>query len=203
MTIHLRAVTPRPATLNPNSRTVEAIVSTGAPAPRPGFVERLDLSGADLSRLIGGPVLDGHRSASTRDQLGVIEAAELRPEGLWVRIKFRSNEAAQAVLADIGDSTLRGLSIGYSVQQWREGTEGTRRVRTAIKWTPIEVSIVPIPADAGAHFRNGESALENETIDTVAAPAATLTRADMNREIRSIGQLAGLPADWINNQIDA
>lgn len=203
MTIHLRAVTPRPATLDPGLRTVEAIVSTGAPAPRPGYVERLDLSGADLSRLIGGPVLDGHRSASTRDQLGVIEAAELRPEGLWVRIRFRSNEAAQAVLADIGDGTLRGLSIGYSVQLWRDTQDGNRRVRTAVKWTPIEVSVVPIPADAGAYFRTGESRMENETLEVTTPPAVTLTRADMNREIRSIGQLAGLPADWIDSQIDA
>ncbi|KPQ07470.1 MAG: Phage head maturation protease [Rhodobacteraceae bacterium HLUCCA12] len=213
MTIHLRAVTPRPSTLDPNLRTVEAIVSTGAPAVRPGFVERLDLSGADLSRLVGAPVLDGHRAQSTRDQLGVIEAAELRPEGLWVRIKFRSNDAAQAVLSDIGDGTLRGLSIGYSVQQWREGQEGNRRVRTAIKWTPVEVSVVPIPADPTAHFRNGASTMpENDIhtatppadpITTTTPPAGTLTRADMNREIRSIAQLAGLPDEWTNGQIDA
>lgn len=119
MTIHLRSITPRPSTLDAQARTIEAIVSTGAETVRPGYLERLDLRGADLSRLIGGPVLDAHRSASTRDQLGVIEAAELRPEGLWVRIRFRSNDAAQAVLSDIGDGTLRGLSIGYSVAEWR------------------------------------------------------------------------------------
>jgi len=205
VTIHLRGVTPRPSTLDPIARTVEAIVSTGAPAPRPGYVELLDLSGADLSRLVGGPVLDGHRSESTRDQLGVIEAAELRPEGLWVRLKFRSNEAATAVLADIGDGTLRGLSIGYSVQQWRDTRDGGQRVRTAAKWTPVEVSLVPIPADSGAHFRNAgeEPTMENETIDPAPALADTLTRADMNREIRSIGQLAYLSVDWVNGQIDA
>lgn len=203
MTIHLRAAMPRPASLDHTARTVEAIVSTGAPAPRPGYIERLDLRGADLSRLIGGPVLDGHRAETTRDQLGVIEAAELRPEGLWTRIKFRSNEAAQAVLSDIGDGTLRGLSIGYSVQQWREGQEGGQRVRTAAKWTPLEVSLTPLPADPSAHFRNGGFPLENDTLETAAPPAGTLTRADMNREIRSIGQLAGLSGDWADAQIDA
>ncbi|WP_247651098.1 HK97 family phage prohead protease [Roseovarius autotrophicus] len=120
MTIHLRAVTPRPSTLDPQARTIEAIVSTGAPVIRSGFEERLDLSGADLSRLIGGPVLDGHRSETTRDQLGVIEAAEIRAEGLWCLIKFRSNEAAKAVMADIAEGTIRGISIGYTVQEWKE-----------------------------------------------------------------------------------
>lgn len=118
MTIHVRTLVPSPTTVDRAARTVEAIVSTGADTPRPGFIERLDLSGADLSRLIGGPVLDAHRSASTRDQLGIIEAAELRLEGIWVRMKFRSNTAAEAVLSDIAEGTLRGLSIGYTVEEW-------------------------------------------------------------------------------------
>jgi len=196
MTIHLRAASPRASTVNHEERTVEAIISTGAPVQRGGFVERLDLTGADLSRLTGAPVLDAHRSASTRDQLGVVEAAELRPEGLWVRMRFRSNDAARAVLSDIGDGTLRGLSIGYSVAEWQDGREGAQRTRTAKRWMPLEVSIVPVPADAGAHFRNGESQMpENEN--------AVLTRAEANAEIRSIATTAGLTRDWADAQIDA
>ncbi len=202
MTIHLRAVTPRPSTLDPLALTIVAIVCTGAPAPRAGFIERLDLSGADLSRLIGGPVLDGHRSETTRDQLGVIEAAEIRPEGLWVRLKFRSNEAAQAVMADIANGTLRGLSIGYTVQKWAETRNGAQRIKTATAWTALEVSIVPIPADATAHFRNGESSMETEMIET-ATTTAENTLAETNREIRSIARLAGLGDEWANGQIDA
>ncbi|GGE04763.1 phage prohead protease, HK97 family [Gemmobacter megaterium] len=196
MTIHLRAAMPRASSVNPEDRTVEAIVSTGAPVQRGGFIERLLLPGADLSRLIGAPVLDAHRNASTRDQLGVVEAAELRPEGLWVRMRFRSNDAAKAVLADIGDGTLRGLSIGYSVAEWEDGREGAQRIRTAKRWTPLEVSIVPVPADAGAHFRNGETTMP-ETETTVQ------TRAEMNVEIRGIAQTAGLTREWADAQIDA
>jgi HK97 family phage prohead protease len=90
----------------------------------------------------------------------VVEAAEVRPEGLWVRIRLRSNDAAQAVLADIGDGTLRGLSIGYSVAEWKETRDGDRRIRTATRWTPLEVSIVPVPADPGAHFHHGGNQME-------------------------------------------
>jgi len=131
-----------PAPLDPAYRTIEAIVSTGADVVRPGYVERLDLRGADLTQLIGGPVLDGHRATSTGDQLGVIEAAELRTEGDWVRIKFHSNDAALTVLAEIEGFTLRGLSIGYKVKKWKETREGGRLVRTG---TPVlfEVSLAP------------------------------------------------------------
>lgn len=202
MTIHVRNLTPRPNTVDIASRTVEAIVSTGADTQRAGFIERLDLSGADLSRLIGAPVLDAHRSESTRDQLGVIEAAEVRPEGIWVRMKFRSNMAAASVLSDIEDGTLRGLSIGYQVADWKEQRDGNRRIRIAKRWMPIEVSIVPVPADTGAHFRNGESIMEAEE-QTVETTTQTTSRADTNREIRSIAETAGLTRAWADQQIDA
>lgn len=208
MTIHLRAVTPQPTTLDPQARTIEAIVSSGADTPRPGYIERLDLRGADLSRLIGGPVLDAHRNSSTRDQLGVIEAAEVRPEGLWVRLRFRSNDAAQAVMADIGDGTLRGLSIGYSVAEWKETRDGDRRIRTATRWAPVEVSIVPVPADPGAYFRHGDTGMENDTqtaegqtSTTTQTPGAT--RAAVNAEIRQMAETAGLTRAWVDAQIDA
>ncbi|REF72781.1 MULTISPECIES: prohead protease/major capsid protein fusion protein [Paracoccus] len=205
MSIHLRAASPRPSTFDPEARTIEAIISTGADVERAGHVERLDLSGADLSRLTGAPVLDAHRSGSTRDQLGVVEAAELRPEGLWVRMKFRSNDPAQAVLADIAEGTLRGLSIGYSVRRWSEGRESGRRVRTALQWLPVEVSIVPVPADPGAHFRNGENPMPEtaQTTTTTTEAGATLNRAAINAEIRTIAETAGLTRAWADTQIDA
>lgn len=202
MTIHIRGLTPQPNTVNSETRTVEAIVSTGAETPRPGYIERLDLSGADLSRLIGAPVLDAHRSGSTSDQLGVIEAAELRSEGLWVRIKFRSNTIAQAVLSDVADGTLRGLSIGYKVSEWKDERRGKQRIRVASKWTPIEVSIVPVPADAGAHFRNGVN-MENEEQIEERTEEQAQTRAEMNAEIRTIATTAGLTRSWADEQIDA
>ena len=204
MTIHLRNLSPQPATLDPEARTVEAIVSTGADVKRVGYVERIPLENADLSRLVGAPVLDAHRASSTRDQLGVIEAAEIRPEGLWVRIRLRSNPSAQAILDDIHNGTIRGLSIGYTVEGWQESRERGQRVRTARRWIPIEVSIVPVPADPGAHFRKGELDMETDeqTIERPQEPQ-TETRAAVNAEIRTIAETAGLSRAWADAQIDA
>lgn len=198
MTIHLRAANMRPATFNAEARTIEAIVSTGAAVARPGYTEVLDLRGVDLARLVGAPVLDGHRRDTTRDQLGVIEAARMTPEGLLVVIRFRESTPAQAVMTDVANGTLRGLSIGYTIEQTREAKDGTKRVRTATRWTPIEVSIVPVPADPGAHFRNGEV-----TMPTTELEVQVQTRAEMNTEIRSIAELAGLDRAWSDAQIDA
>lgn len=196
MTLHLRALTPRASTIDLEARTVEAIVATGAPVRRGKALEILHMAGADLSRIIGAPVLNGHRSGSIDDQLGVIEAAELRPEGLWVLIRFRGTPSALQVMTDIADSTLRGLSIGYSVAKWKRGRDGPHDTQTAMIWTPFEVSIVPIPADPGAHFRNGDPLMPDDN-------PQVLTRAETNAEIRAIATTAGLTRDWADAQIDA
>jgi len=205
MTFYNRALSPAPTTVDREARTVEAIVSTGADVPRGGVIERLDLAGADLSRLIGAPVLDAHRTGSTRDQLGVVEAAVLRPEGVWVRIKFRRNEAATAVMGDIADGTLRGLSIGYRVEKWKEVREGSRRIRIAMEWAPVEVSIVPVPADPGAYFRAGERQMEETTeqLPETRQEETAATRAAVNAEIRAIAETAGLTRAWVDARIDA
>lgn len=206
MTIHLRFAASRPETFNAETRTVEAIASTGAESVRPGYRERLDLSGADLARLRGAPVLDGHRAGSTRDQIGVVETAETRPEGLWVRIRFRDTALAREVAASIADGTLRGLSIGYTVQEWRDERESGERIRTATKWTPLEVSVVPIPADPGAHFRAEETSMEQETEEQTLEQGheeTRATRAEINREIRQIAETAGLSRAWADERIDA
>ena len=198
MSIHLRAAELRPSTLNIENRTVEAIVSTGAEVTRAGFTERLDLSGADISSLINGPVLDGHERKTTRDQLGVVVAAEKRPEGIWVRMKFRQNPAAMAVFSDVADGTLRGLSIGYSIEKFVDTQEGKRRVRTVKNFTVSEVSIVPMPADPGAYFRN-----QDEIMQTTTDTTPVQNRAQANSEIRTIANLAGLERSWADVQIDA
>ena len=196
MTIHLRGIAPRVSTVDHDARTVEAIASTFADVQRAGFIERLNPGGMDPARLIGAPVLDGHRSGSTRDQLGIIDTAELTAEGLKVRIKFRSTDAARAILTDIADGILRGLSIGYRVTEWKDSREGDRRIRTATKWEALEVSLVPIPADPGARFRNGET-------DMPETGNEALNRATINAEIRSIAATAGLDQGWIDAQIDS
>lgn len=198
MTLHVRAAILRPSTLDIEARTIEAIASTGADAPRPGFVESLDLRGANLSKLIGGPVLDGHRRETTQDQLGVIEAAQMTLEGLLVLIRFRQTDAALAVMRDVADGTLRGLSIGYTVEKWADTQDGKTRRRTATSWTPVEVSVVPVPADAGAHFRNGDM-----NMPTQDDSAQVQTRAQVNTEIRNIATLAGMTRAWTDAQIDA
>lgn len=203
MTLHIRNFTAAPQTVNLEAGTVEALIATGADVARGRVFERLDLAGVDLGRAAAGklPVLDGHRAGSTRDVLGTVASVERRPEGLVATLRIDN----AAVLERIRAGTLRNISIGYTVNEWRDLREGNRRIRVAAKWELLEVSIVPVPADPGAHFRtHGATGMEND-IDVMTAPPPgddVQTRAAVNVEIRGIATTAGLTRDWADAQID-
>ncbi|SFI08225.1 prohead protease/major capsid protein fusion protein [Albimonas pacifica] len=204
----LRAASLSPRSLDREARTVEAVASTGADVERLGFTERLPVAAADLRGLEGAPVLDSHRRMSVRDVLGVVEASRIEGGNLIVRIKFSRRAEVDPILDDIEDGALRGISLGYQVNAWKdERTAAGRVIRTATRWTPKEVSIVSVPADEGATIRSSAMPENQITQDRPATPAAPnpapVTRAQVNAEIRSIGRLAGLEAGWADGQIDA
>ncbi|MFD2138769.1 peptidase, partial [Ancylobacter oerskovii] len=120
-------------------------------------------------------------------------------------IKLSRRPDVETVVQDVRDGHLRGVSVGYAVAEWREGAEGGKRTKTATRWTPAELSIVPVAADPGATIRSENPMPENITTPnpqqtTALAPVAT--RAAENQEIRAIAGLVGLDQAWIDGQID-
>ncbi len=203
-----RRATLAPATADPEARTVEVIWSTGAPVRRRDmegpYIERLSLAPAavDLSRLEGASVLDAHRQTAVRDVLGSVRSAAVDGKRGTALIQFSARPEVEPVWQDVLAGILRHVSVGYSVEDWAETTENSARVLTAVRWTPHEISLVPTPADPGAHIR-----METEMKDTATREAAdtaptTETRAEANAEIRSIARIAGLDQSWIDGQID-
>ncbi len=224
-----RRATLAPATADPEARTVEVVWSTGAPVRRRDmagqYVERLSLTpeAVDLSRLEGASVLDAHRQTAVRDVLGSVRSAAVDGKRGTALIQFSARPEVEPVWQDVLAGILRHVSVGYSVEEWAETTESGARVLTAVRWTPHEISLVPTPADPGAHIRmetemtdmttNSPAAqTRNSCVDTdnaggriatsVAAGNSSRTRAEANAEIRSIARIAGLDQSWIDSQID-
>ena len=208
-----------PSSLDPDARTVDVVWSTGAPVKRRDidgdYVERLSLQpeAVDLSRLIGASVLDAHRQTAVRDVLGTVrDAAVTGKEGI-ATIQFSTRPEVEPIWQDVTAGILRHVSVGYSVESWDESTEGGRRVRTAVRWTPHEISLVPSPADPGATVRMEDCIMEQQTPAAEASPVPigtaeesadpVQTRAGANAEIRSIARIAGLDQIWVDGQIDA
>ncbi|UWP88383.1 prohead protease/major capsid protein fusion protein [Aliiroseovarius crassostreae] len=188
-----------PDTFNADAGTVEAVISTFAPVQRKGFMERLDPAGLDTSRLIGAPVLDGHRQGSARDVIGTITGHRMEDGKLVAMIRLSGAADAVPVVERIREGTIKGVSIGYRVRKWTDSNDPVTRarVRTAAAWEINEVSAVPIPADPGSQFR-GKNMENEDDLQTVENPTATETRA----AIRQICRSAGMTAEQADDMID-
>lgn len=203
-----RRATLAPATADPEARTVEVVWSTGAPVRRRDmagqYIERLSLApeAVDLSRLEGASVLDAHRQTAVRDVLGSVRSATVDGKRGTALIQFSARPEVEPVWQDVLAGILRHVSVGYSVEDWAETVENGARVLTAMRWTPHEISLVPTPADPGAHIRMETEMTETTTREAADAAPTTETRAEANAEIRSIARIAGLDQSWIDGQID-
>jgi hypothetical protein len=197
-----------PASADRDARTVEVIWSTGAPVRRRDmagqYIERLSLApeAVDLTRLQGASVLDSHRQSAVRDVLGSVQSAAVDGQRGTALIRFSARPEVEPLWQDVLSGILRHVSVGYLVEEWAETTENGARVLTATRWTPHEISLVPTPADPGAHIRMETDMPDTINTTTTPAPPETQTRATVNTEIRSIARIAGLDQTWIDGQID-
>ena len=161
-----------PASADRDNRTVEVIWSTGAPVRRRDmagqYIERLSLApeAVDLSRLQGASVLDAHRQSAVRDVLGSVQSANVDGQRGTALIRFSARPEVEPLWQDVLSGILRHVSVGYSVEEWAETAENGARVLTAVRWTPHEISLVPTPADPGAHIR-----METHMTDTAITPS--------------------------------
>ncbi|WP_353641373.1 prohead protease/major capsid protein fusion protein [Mesorhizobium sp. WSM2239] len=155
--------------------------------------------GLDTSRLVGAPVLDGHRQASARDTIGVVTAFRTAGNALIATIRLLQSDDVKPIVERIRQGVIRGVSVGYRVQRWADSLENKVRVRTAAAWSIFEVSAVPVPADPGATFRSEnmpEDIIENEDVRTGDTPAET------RAQIRQIARAAGMTTEQADDMID-
>lgn len=115
---------------------VERFFGTEVLSHKPGAVR--------MDRLTGGaaPLLFNH---SWDDPVGMVEGARLEGGRLVVDARMFSTARGLEVLAMV-EQGLRNVSIGYEIEEMTEDSK--RGVYTATRWTPLEVSVVTVPADA-------------------------------------------------------
>lgn len=97
----------------------------------------------DMVRIAGGaaPLLFNH---DWNDPVGMIDTARLADGRLLVEAHLFATARAAEVAAMV-EGGLRNVSIGYQVDEMTEEVKAERF--TATRWTPLEVSIVTVPAD--------------------------------------------------------
>ena len=178
-----------PESVDAERRTVELVWSTGAAVRRrdPWTGKRydevlsLDEAHVDLSRLNGGaPLLNTHGAWDLRDVIGVVERAWIAREGEALvgraTVRFSDRADVEPIWRDVASGIVRNVSVGYAVRSYEiTETDGQPPVWRAVDWQPLELSAVPIGADAAAGFRAaGQSA---HAAEPVTHPCHLLRRA--------------------------
>jgi len=164
-------------TINEEARTVDLVFSTGAAVERfdwwtgKRYIEKLSMDPAHvrLQRLnAGAPLLDAHSAYSIADQIGAVEpdsAKMVKKEGR-ATVRFSRREAVEPIWQDVRDAIITSVSVGYRVHRFEEttGKDGAIPTRLATDWEPFEISLVPMPADAGAKVRDGDKSNANQCV---------------------------------------
>jgi HK97 family phage prohead protease len=129
-----------------------AVLSTDAVVETWGWRERLVHSEEAINFTRAKNGLPLHWNHDTDKLIGRVENIELGAGELTGELRFGSSELAQQLKQDVVERVIQDVSIGYVVdaKSWEERDDG---VRVANRWTPLEVSLVGVPADPGARIR--------------------------------------------------
>lgn len=225
-----RRASVRAASFNATTGSFSAVIATETPVQRRDYngdyLEVLSIKpGAiRLARLQSGaaPVLDSHRAASTRDQVGTVTGARIENGKLVADARLSSRDDVRPIASDLAGGTPPNVSIGYRVFASAESrTPDGTLVITRTDWEPFEMSFTPIPADPKTYVRSQkgnvmdpeDQPLEFETRDDIEIEQARGTDTDNQsvrtmsdrhaREVYTIAARGGLSADFARQHIDA
>ncbi len=164
-------------------RTVKMGVSSEEPVYRQQFGRNEVLDHSPDSIDMGfmqsktAPLLLGH---DPDDQIGVIESFYLDESSRRTKAvaRFSQSEKATEIFRDVVDGIRRNISVGYTVQQHQRDTVGGEDVQRVTRWTPLEASIVAIPADQSTLVGVGRSQTENPNASDDVQPIETETHPE-------------------------
>ena len=118
----------------------------------------------DLSFLASGraPLLLEHER---EDQIGVVESATIDQDKVGrAVIRFSKGKEGDEVFQDVLDGIRSNISVGYKITGQRiEDTPNGKVVYC--QWTPVEISVVSIPADQTVGVGRSDDTIESQSIN--------------------------------------
>ena len=193
--------------IDEETRTVRVGVSSENPVKREFGMEVIDhrAGSMNLEFLNSGraPLLLNH---DMERQIGVVESVELDEDARRLRaiVRFGKGDLASEVFGDVVNNIRQNISVGYRIDgrvEDENDPEDYYRVRT----TPMEISIVPIPADQSSLIgvgrsnpetlcttvkTKGDSDMSDINLDEVRAEAAAEAAKTVQRNAKDIMVLA-------------
>lgn len=134
--------------IDEEKRTVHIAVSSELPVERSFGREILvhEQGAVDMAFLASGraPLLLDH---DMEKHIGVIESVELSADRkLRAKVRFGRSALAQEVFQDVVDGIRGNISVGYRINKMERSPKAKDEYLVR-DWSPLEVSVVSIPAD--------------------------------------------------------
>lgn len=182
--------------------TAKLAFTTGAPVLRydwyreRSFYEELivEEGAIRMDRMTrGAPLLNTHNSWDLESQLGVVENPIIVNGVGECDVTFSRRDSVAGFVRDVEDRIIRNVSVGYvrhrmeMVAPEEDGAPWHYRV---IDWEPYEVSLVPIPADAGAQVR----AAGQQSVDPTQRELRTFPCEVIERRSSEVSPTVGITA---------
>ena len=170
-------------------------LSSDMPISRGWYTETLDHSkdAVNLDRAKSGLNLLWNHNAD--QPIGRINNLAVKGGKLNGDMRFFSTPAAQEKRTMVNEG-LREVSVGYSVEsyEYTPGTKDAGDAYTAKRWTPLEGSLAPVPADnsVGASRRSAENQFPVLVRSTITPPPAVSSKEStaMNEQERAAAEAA-------------
>jgi phage head maturation protease len=105
----------------------------------------------------GAPFLDTHDDLTLAAVIGTVVpgTAEIRSGRGIARVALSVAPGHAGIIANIKAGVIRSISVGYRVHSVEKiEVDGQTPIWRVIDWEPLELSAVPVPADAGAFIRS-------------------------------------------------
>lgn len=179
-------------TVQDADRRVSLAFSSEAEVDRGWGVEVLDHSPGSIdSTFIGSgraPLLVDHDPA---DQVGVVEMVSLGSDRVArAVVRFGKSKRAEEIWQDVKDGIRGNVSVGYVINEMvQDGKRDGREVYRATSWSPLEISIVSIPADTSVGV--GRSMAETPKPEVISNSPKVQIMSEVNTEaVRDDGMKA-------------
>ncbi|MDP3650519.1 MAG: Mu-like prophage major head subunit gpT family protein [Rhodoferax sp.] len=144
----------------------EIVFTTGAPVRRYDwqngryYMEQLEVTpeAVNLDRMKRGvSFLNSHSSWSLEDIIGVVDQPEIANGIGTAQAQLSRRESVRGIVQDMEDRVIRHVSVGYArdaIEMVAPSEATGMWIYRVTRWTPVEVSPVPIPADMDSEIRS-------------------------------------------------
>lgn len=105
---------------------------------------------ADLERLnSSAPLLYNHDRSERENRIGVVERAWLEKDRGYAEVRISKRAEIEGIWQDVRDGILRNVSVAYRINERKliQENKDTPDIYRVVNWTPMEISLVDIPAD--------------------------------------------------------